>query len=244
MYTIAILGGPVFLEGTRNSNPFPQSVSEAWMASLPKDKNDVFEGVVRQWDCLYAMLSVALDESFSLRARGELIFARQQVTLSGKVLDRLGKMLVAACDILADRGRRLEDVPPVESMKTTFFRGDAGQSAASRNEILHVILPTNRLRFFLKMRLLSDAIERVTTEFRKTASDLADGTAEDPDAAWRLLECLHYDFNTCLRESEVMFKSFLVALRTENLADFSSALFAKRASWPLRLRPRLSRASA
>jgi hypothetical protein len=38
------------------------------------------------------------------------------------------------------------------------------------------------------------------------------------------LECLHYDFNTCLRESEILLKCFLGALPASQLMQFEQTL--------------------
>ncbi len=38
--------------------------------ALPREKNLVFQTVVQRWECTYAMMSVALDDALSLRARG------------------------------------------------------------------------------------------------------------------------------------------------------------------------------
>jgi hypothetical protein len=44
-----------------------------WVATLPREKDDLYQVVVRRWECSYAMMSVSLDEAFSLRAAGELV---------------------------------------------------------------------------------------------------------------------------------------------------------------------------
>ena len=60
-----------------------------------------------------------------------------------------------------------------------------------------------------------------------------------------MLDCLHYDFNTCLRETMVLFKSFLFVLPEAQLAgmDFTIRGLARirhssRNSGSRRIRPR------
>jgi hypothetical protein len=66
-----------------------------------------------------------------------------------------------------------------------------------------------------------------------------------PSDCWKMLDCLHYDFNTCLRETEVVLKSFLRALPSEQLPAFAAELEAPVPGKRLRrMRPALSRASA
>jgi hypothetical protein len=190
------------------------------------------------------MMSVALDESLSLRARGELVCARQQVSIAADLLMRLTASLVSFCDAATSRGRRMHVLPKVKPLHVGFFRSDTGRSAASWNTILHRVLFGSRSRFFHKLRILSDTIERVEHEFYEAATDLAKGLSIRPRDCWERLDNLHFDFATCLRESEVVFKSYLRALPAEQLSGFASALDAPPTPKRMRMSPRLSGASA
>ena len=109
-----------------------------WISSLPREKSQASLVVVRRWECSYAMMSVALDEALSLRA-GELVCARQQVTVAAGLLARL-LLRNFSLRTLSSNGHYVSEFPVVEPMKTEFFRGDTAQSAASWNEILHHVL--------------------------------------------------------------------------------------------------------
>lgn len=194
------------------------------MAALPRDKQNVFDGVIARWECLYAMMSLALDDAIARRSRGQLVCACQQVSVSADLFGRLASSLVSFCTILTNRGRHIASLPVVEPLKTEFFRGDTGQSAASWNGILHHVLFGERSRFFHKLRILSSTVDQLDSEFNETASDIASGVATEPSASWRMLECQHYDFNTCFRELEVVLKSFLHALPARHVASFAAEL--------------------
>jgi hypothetical protein len=194
------------------------------MAALPREKGNLYQAVVRQWESSYAMMSVALDGALSLRSRGELVCARQQVYISAELLVRLAATLVVACGAVSNRGRRLSNLPLVAPLNTEFFRGETAQNAAHWNELLHHVLFAERSRFFQKLRILSDTVERVVREFDETAEELSQGFAVQPANCWNTLDCLHYDFNTCMRESEIILKSFLRALPSDQLAAFTSEL--------------------
>jgi hypothetical protein len=149
------------------------SVTEDWIAALPRDKGHVYETTVRQWESSFAMMSVALDGALSLRARGELVCARQQVFVSADLLVRVADALTAACDTLSSRGRHLANLPLVEPLKTEFFRGETAQNAAHWNELLHHVLFANRSRFFQKLRILSDTVEHVVREAFPSSQPIA-----------------------------------------------------------------------
>lgn len=219
-------------------------VSEDWIMALPREKTKVFETVVRRWECTYAMMSVALDDALSLRARGELVCARQQVSMAADLLGRLAASLISFCDTLSVRGRRVAGLPAVEPLNTEFFRGQTAQSAASWNAILHHVLFRGRSRFFHKLRILSGTLERLEREFQEAAGDIAKNLSVQPGDAWKNLDSLHYDFNTCLRETEVLLKSFLRSLPAEQLPALSSELDAPPTRKRVRVKPRLSRAPA
>jgi len=193
------------------------------------------------------MMSVSLDDALSLRARGELVRARQQVSISADLLARLSASLVGACGVLSGRGRHISNVPNVAPLNADNFRGETAQTAASWNEFLHRVLFASRSRYFQKLRILSETLQNVAHEYNDAADDVAAGVSVKPGDSWDKLECLHYDFTTCLREAEVLVKSFLRVLPGEQIGAFASELDAVPVSEKRKIvapRTRVSRASA
>ena len=222
-----------------------RGVCDDWISALPREKSQLFETVVRRWEATYAMMSIALDEALSLRARGELVCARQQISIVAELLVRLAGTLIGACDAMSNRGRHISALPVVAPLNVDFFRGDTAQSAASWNGLLHHVLLGDRSRFFYKLKILSGTVQNVTQEFCDAAQDISEGNSTQPGACWTAVDSLHYDLNTCLRETEVVFKSFLHALPDNQVSSFANKLNAPAP--PLRLtsaRQRLTRVSA
>jgi hypothetical protein len=241
-YRVILEAAVLFRRNTLSSGR--RSVTDDWLAILPRDKNHVFDTVVRRWERIYAMMSVALDDALSLRARGELVCARQQVSTAADLLERLSPQLVSFCDAVSLRGRQLPKVPNVEPLNSAFFRGETGRSAAAWNEIYHRIYFSGRLRFFRKVRYLTSTIAGLAGEFQEVAGDISKGLSTDPVDCWKKLESLHYDLNTCLRETEVLLKAYLCVLPAEQLAALAIELDAVPVPKPVVLKPSLSRASA
>jgi hypothetical protein len=187
------------------------------------------------------MMSVALNDALSLRSSGELVCARQQVFISAALLARLSTSLVSFCESLTSRARYIREIPTVEPLNPEFFRGNIAQSAATWNEFLHYVVFGSRPRFVQKLRILSGTLDRLDREFSKAATDIAQ--AAHPSSSWVVLDHLHYDFNTCLRETEVVLKSFLRALPADQLATFVGEVETPRPN-PSRMRLRPSRVSA
>jgi hypothetical protein len=212
--------------------------------ALPREKTLIFQTVVQRWECTYAMMSVALDDALSLRARGELVCARQQVSITANLFDRLASSLISFCEILSARGRDALSLPAVAPLNAKFFRGPTGQSAAAWNGILHRVLFGSRPRFFHKLRILSETIEHLEREFQDAAGDISTGLSVQPGDCWKTLDALHYDFSTCLRETEVLLKSFLKSVPLDQLPGISADLDAPSELQPFGMKPRLSSASA
>jgi hypothetical protein len=215
-----------------------------WTTALSQEKALVFDVVVRQWECTFAMMSVALDDAISMRARGELVCARQQLSVAAYLLERLSPALISVCETLSTRGRGIGRLPGVAPLNAKFFRGDTGQSAASWNAIIHHVLFGNRARFFHKVRILSETVERLAREFDDVAADISRGLSVQPVDSWKLLDQLHYDFNTCLREIEIVFKSFLRTVPAGQLSSLRAELGVPPEEKPVPMRPRFSGASA
>jgi len=218
-------------------------VSDDWIATLPREKSRVFDVVVQRWECSYAMMSVALDSALSLRTRGQLVGARKQVSLAEALLTRHANAFISACQTIIHHGHSISELPHVEPLKTHFFQGDTGQSAASWNSILHHVLFGGRSRFLHKLRILSETMEQLGREFHDVAYDISEGLTTEPCASWNSLGSLHYDINTCLCELEVVFKSFLRALPSEQLPAFSLDLGAPSVQKHPQLQPALSPAT-
>lgn len=182
------------------------------------------------------MFSVALDEAISLRATGSLIRAREQTSMAADLLDRLAAGLCGALRALEEQGRHLGALPEVLPFDSANFRGTPAQDLAEWNLLLHRVLFGARSRFFHKISVLDELVTALALEFREIAEEIAEGTSVRPERRWASLDSLHYDLNTCLRETIVVLKSFLVFLPAEQVESFGRRL-AQATAAELRARP-------
>jgi hypothetical protein len=207
----------------RGSSPARRQVSQDWFAYLPREKSQLFDSVVQEWECSHAMMSVALNDALTLRARGEIVCAREQVVMASDLLARLADILIGACRTIANYGRQKLSVPAVEPLKTSYFRGSTAKDAASWNNFLHIVLFGSRARFLQKVRILSGAIDGVSREFDQAVEELT-AYSLPADESWETVDSLHYDLSTCLREMEVVFKSFVRTLPSEHVPALAENL--------------------
>ena len=205
-------------------NPRNRTVRDEWLARLPEEKDALFRSSEARFESCYRMLSVTLDEALCLRHQGDLARAREEASvcsaLYGNVVARLAEALAA----LESHTRHYGTQPVVAPLEPDFFRGEASGRAAAWNTMLHHVLLSGRSRWFHKLQTLQEILAGLSREFHEAAGDLHQGTSIEPARQWELLESLHDDLNTCLREMVVMLKCFLRALPGEQVQPFRGAL--------------------
>lgn len=221
-----------------------RSVCEDWIGAIPPEKREAFDSTIQRWNTAYVMASIALDEAFALRKRGDIVHAQQQAEVSTELLLRLSADLVRSSEIIQDGARHVVDLPLVEPLQSSNFRSASAHRAASWNKLFHQVLFSARSRFFHKLRALGSTVSELAAEFEQAAALIADGSAHVSTTAWPTLEMLHDDLNTCLRESEIVLKSFLRAIPAELTASLRNRLEAPIEMAPRPARPRLLKVSA
>jgi hypothetical protein len=200
------------------------SVKEAWCAHLPEDKKNIFDNIVREWEEAYAVFSIPLDDAMALRAEGHLTRARQCVEIAATVVTGLTAPLVSSCRTLEKWGRQLAVPPSVAALNPSFYRSESARQNAQWNQLMHRVLFGGRSRYLHKLRVLEMSVCALGDEFHREAEELSTGAHLHPDDCWPRLDELHYDVNTCLRETVVVLKSFILALPPKNVAFFYSEL--------------------
>jgi hypothetical protein len=231
----------LFWRKKRDSAVARSSVREDWCTRLPEEKKNIFDSIVREWEEAYAVFSIPLDDAMSLRAEGALTRARQCVEIAATVVTDLTAPLASSCRTLEKWGRHLAVPPAVAALNPAFYRSEFARQNAQWNQLTHHVLFGCRSRYMHKLRVLQTSVNTLGEEFHREAEELSSGVHPRPHACWPRLDELHYDVNTCLRETVVVLKSFLLALPPKNLALFhgelNEASFAARET----LRSALSR---
>lgn len=240
-YNARLIGAVVLWRKQRESAIARSSVKEDWYTRLPAEKNRVFDSIVREWEDAYAVFSVPLDDALTLRSEGKLMHARQCVEIAAAVVTGLTGPLAASCRTLEKWGRQLVAPPAVAALNPSFYRSEAAQQNAQWNQLMHRILFGSRSRFLHKLRVIEMSVSVLADEFHREAEELSAGVHIHPDSSWPRLDELHYDLNTCLRETVVVLKSFILALPPRNLALFHDDLSTAASAAREVLRPTVSR---
>lgn len=220
----------MFWRRNRESPVARHSVREDWCARLPEDKNLIFDGIVHEWEGAYAVFSIPLDDAIAFHADGKLTRARQCVDIASTFVADLTVPVSSSCRTMERWGHDLAMPPAVSALNPSFYRTDAARQNAHWNQLMHLVLFGARSRFLHKLQTLGTSTITLGAEFHREAEDLSSGLSLRPDSSWSRLDELHYDLNTCLRETVVVLKSFLLALPARSVVMFQRELSEAAAS--------------
>jgi hypothetical protein len=200
--------------------PRTASVHEDWVAWLPEEKDRLFDAILSELEISYGILSVSLDDAFTLCHLGKLSPAREQARMFAELFERMAGRLRGTLRSLYEHSRQFGTFPNTAPLRPLFFRSERAQQVARSNNLLALVRFRARTRFFRKLGALEEIVAGLQREARETARDIAEGMAVAWRKQWTRLEVLDYDLNTSLRETTVVLKSFLCVLPIEELPAF------------------------
>lgn len=199
-------------------------VQQDWRTCLPEEKEQVFRDQERHLESLYNMFSVSLNEAIDLKLAGLGAQALRTISMTSELCERLARPLAGTLRALHDHAKHYGTVPNAAPLDPENYHGLRGQRSARMSSLLDRVLFSHRLQFLHKVSTLEEMVEDLDRDFRATVEDLAGGVCSDPNRGWHEVDAGHYDLNTCLRETTVLFKSFLVVLPVAQLGDFEKAV--------------------
>jgi len=202
-----------------------RSVQQDWRACLSEEKAQVFQEHERHLGSLYNMFSVSLNEAIELKLAELPAKALCAISMSSQLCERLTRPLAGTLRALHDHAKHYGTVPNAAPLDPENYQGLGRQRSARMSVLLDRVLFSHRLQFLHKVSTLQEMVEDLDQDFRNTAEDLACGFSTDPEREWHEMEEGHYDLNTCLRETIVLFKSFLVVLPVGQLGDFEKTVY-------------------
>jgi hypothetical protein len=196
------------------------SVQEDWVAWLPEEKDRLFDFTLNELEKSYRILSVTLNDAFTLCGQGKLAPAREQARMFGELFDRLAGRLRGILRSLYEHSRQFGTFPNTAPLRPGFFRSERAQQVARSNSLLAVVRFRARTRFVRKLGALEEIVAGLQREARETAREIAEGIAVSWRKQWTHLEVLDYDLNTSLCETTIVLKSFFCVLPIEQLPAF------------------------
>lgn len=200
------------------------SVSHDWRKPLFPDKARIYLHFFRRLETAYGMFSVNLDEAFGMRRYGFTPQALELLRVAPALSTRLASPLQALLSAMLEHAKHFGTAPNILPLDPDNFQHSRSQRAARFSDLFSKILLTRKSQFLHKISALSDLVSDLDSSFAGAIEQLQDEVSIHLDCDWDLLDSVHYDLNTCLRETEVLFKCFLHALPESQLAEFDSSL--------------------
>jgi len=200
------------------------SVSQDWRSPLSTEKSKTYMRALRGLETSYAMFSVNLDEAIGLRRNGRLVKAHQALSVTPALCKRLADPLLTLLRAMLAHAKHFRLTPNLSPLDPENFQQAKSRRAASFNGICSRIFLSQRSQFLHKISTLQELVESLNETCSHAAQELNDPSSVRPEQEWDLLDASHYDLNTCLRESIVLLKCFLLALPEGQLVDFNAAL--------------------
>jgi hypothetical protein len=200
------------------------SVSQDWRSPLTAQKSRTYLDTLRGLETAYAMFSVNLDEAIGLHRNGRFGKAYQALSVTPTLCKMLADPLLALLRTMLVHAKHFRIVPNLSPLDPENFQQTKSRRAASFNGICSRIFLSQRSQFLHKISTLVELVENLSEAFCCAAEELSDPSALQLQREWDMLDASHYDLNTCLRESIVVLKCFLLALPDEQLLEFDGAL--------------------
>jgi hypothetical protein len=199
-------------------------VSQDWRSPLSAEKSRTYLDTLRGLETSYAMFSVNLDEAIGLRRHGSLVKAHQALSVTPALCKRLADPLLTLLRAMLDHAKHFRVTPNLCPLDPENFQQARSRRAASFNGICSRIFLSQRSQFLHKISTLLELVENLNESFFSATEELHDPSSIQPEREWDLLDAAHYDLNTCLRESIVLLKCFLLALPDGQLEEFNAGL--------------------
>jgi hypothetical protein len=193
------------------------SVQQDWRSLLPEAKFAFFEVHVRELENAYLMLSVSLNEAIDLSRHGHSAKAFQAMEVSPDLCSLLVLRLDSILHSMHQHARHFGVVPNLAPLEPGNFRTDRAQRSVRFNNLVNRVLLSERSQFVYKLSTLEQIVEDIGDCFIQSAKHVEPADTPDSSSFWDVLDACHFDLNTCLRETVVLFKSFLVVLPEEQL---------------------------
>jgi len=194
-----------------------------WVAGLSVGSRQLFESCIKELESTYLILSVSLNEAISLHNVWD-DKSLEVVALSSAFWCPLAQSLAIILTSIASHCKTNRILPSCVPLDPNNFVSRRAKHLAQNASLLSDFVPLQRALLSTKVRTMTAILEDISAKFHGTTKDLlAQGKSSDSDL-WTALDEAHFDLNTCLRETTVLLKCFLLVLPVEQLFDFRSAL--------------------
>lgn len=218
------------------------SVQQDWRAILPLEKSALYASHIQRLQNAFAIFAIGLDEALALWDTGSEETVHQEMVMVGQLCARFALGINAVLHAMGQYARHFDVIPNLAFLNPENFCSERGQRRARHSQVVSQILLSERSQLLNKLAALEEIVDELADDFIAVADQFAAGTSVNPSAK-AFFQQHYFDLNTCLSETRVLFKSFLLVLPFDQLAHFDFTVNGlSRARRPMVARTSLVRA--
>jgi hypothetical protein len=195
------------------------SVQQDWRALLPEAQASLFYAHTSELENDYLMLSVSLNECLDSYQKRAAVAAHEPEVLCA-LCSRLAIRTNAVLHGMWQHARHFGITPNLSPLVVENFKSEQAQREARYSLILNHVLLSERSQFLNKVSTLEEIVDQLCDEFIVAASALEGSTRSETSGLLGTLDSIHFDLNTCVRETDVLLKSFIIVLPYDQLEGF------------------------
>jgi hypothetical protein len=166
------------------------------------------------------MFSVALNESIALNRSGAGEDVRQGIGIVGELCAALALRITAVLHTMRQFSRHFGIAPNLAWLEASNFHSEQGQRAARHSNLVSHVLLSERSQFLNKVTTLEEIVDSLGDEVIDVSRQISVDKTSYSSRLWRFLDLSYFDLNTCLRETDILLKSFLLVLPDDQLEMF------------------------
>ena len=211
---------------TQESQQTHNSVRRDWRATLTSEKSEAYRYGIDLIEPLHHMFGVALNEAMTLRNRGCLNTAREQIRVTTELCLRVISPLSTLLLTLERHSRHFGTLPSVEPLDVENFQGESAKFRARMNSTLSMVLWSQQNLYIHKVRALEELVSDQADLFAAAAQRVTEGSSVFPQDDWDTMDAVHYDLTTAVCEAKILLKSFFVAVPEIEVRHFHRQITA------------------
>ena len=192
------------------------SVQQDWRAFLPDAKAEFYYTHTGELENAYVPFSMSLNEALELLLRRLSVQAFETIAIAPELCSRLALRISSVLHCMRQHGRHFGILPNFAPLDCKNFQTDHSLRAVRSGNLLSRILLSRHAQFLQKILTLERVVDALDAQFANAVCQLNQGGADSPEL-WETLSQCQFDLNTCLRETNVLLKSFLFALPEAHL---------------------------
>jgi hypothetical protein len=140
---------------------------------------------------------------------GDFAKARLAIAVVGELCAPLTLQLTAVLHAMRPFVRHFGVIPNVSPLQADNFLSRCGQHAARHSNLVSHAVLSERSQFLNKLNALEEIVAELGDGVLEISRQLSSRSSSCTSPLWRYPNSSHFDLDTCLRETDVLQKSFL-----------------------------------